>query len=219
MTGAVEIEEDEMLIFALKEDVSALSCENKVTGNTAEEPEMAGGDAGLSEPSGAVIRFDTLEFRAFVPDSPAEKSFLRSGFEKTGRQIRLGKLRPWKELSPELLHFSGMGIYRGTVMLPRRKEGYSYILELGEVSDTFTVSVNGREAPFPDQVMKRADITRLLREGENKLEIVVVSNLYNCLFHKNMDSFGISIPYLPREYGIWESDGRSMEIRCRKEVE
>ena len=78
--------------------------------------------------------------------------------------------------------------------------------------DTFRVYVNGQESAFPDQVRKSADITELIREGTNSLEIVVTSNLYNCLFTEGMTGLGLPLPYFPRNYGLWPEEGKPVRL-------
>lgn len=201
MAGTVQIEEDELLLFYMKKNQASDAC------FMAEERYY---DA---------VHFDSVELQAFGPETEGETSFLRSCFAKDGRVIKLGRLAPWKELEPELLHFSGRGIYRGTVTLADKRENCRYLLELGEVSDTFTVKVNGRETEFPDQVMKRVDITEFVGSGDNFLEAIVTSNLYNRLFHENMITFGIPVPYLPRDYGIWETKGKKIALLKQQVME
>ncbi len=79
--------------------------------------------------------------------------------------------------------------------------------------DTFTVKVNGKKAPFPDQVMKRLELTGLLRAGRNELEIQVVSNLYNKVFPGNKKEQRLPSVYLPRNYGIWETEYKKVQLK------
>ncbi|MCD8103565.1 MAG: hypothetical protein LUF35_00845 [Lachnospiraceae bacterium] len=41
----------------------------------------------------------------------------------------------------------------------------------------------------------------------------MTSNLYNRLFHENMNFYGMDIPYTPKNYGLWESEGKEMGIK------
>ena len=95
------------------------------------------------------------------------------------------------------------------------QKGERLMLCLGDVYDTFTVCVNGEQTLFPDQVMKRVDITDLAREGENTLEVRVVSELHNLLVGQAKDGGVPGIPapqYLPRDYGIMPSDMKPLEL-------
>lgn len=208
MGGNIIIEEDELILLVLNE------CEKaEIAQDTA--PELK---ENYEQKGQADIAFDMLELEKFQALQPKEISFLRSGFVKTDFKIRLNQPVPWKDIKPELQYFSGRGTYTGTIYLKEKRKDCSYILELGEVSDTFTVFINGKKTSFPDQVMKRVDITEQIHEGKNDFKIIVVSNLYNCLFHENMESCGIKLPYVPRKYGIWESENKKIEIRARIEV-
>lgn len=195
MFGYVDIQEDELILLC-----------------------MCDGEMSFSKENGSVIRygdavkFETLELHSFEPNTKGEMSFLRSGMEKRMRKIQLDGLLPWKDLAPELVYFSGEGIYRGVIRIDEKMTGSRYILYLGNVSDTFSVKVNDIQAEFPDQVLKRLDITEQLQEGKNKLEVRVTSNLYNRVFQKDMTCWGMPIPYIPRNYGIWEEEGKHVVL-------
>ncbi len=195
MTGWTDIQEDEMIIFTM------LPAQTK---SKAGEERLL-----LKYP----VYFSTLELEAFEPDSIQEVSFLRSHFTDDITTISLNELRPWRLLNAELRDFSGRGTYYGVIDIEEGTEVFlpcdrNYVLSLGNVSDTFAVWVNGYPADFPDQAMKRIDITELLHNGRNTLKIVVTSNLYNRLFSKG----AAKLPYLPRDYGIWESEYKKVEL-------
>lgn len=194
----VEIEEDEMLILAL------LPEERK-------EPE-AGILSFPTEAEGARITLSALTLYPFLPDAEGETSFLRSGFAKEGRTFLLEEPKPWRMLDPTLEHFSGKGVYEGTVSMTHLEQDAYYVLQLGNVCDTFSVIINGTPTAYPDQVMKRVDVTGLLRQGENHLRVEVVSNLYNALFHEGMFEDGQELPYRAKDYGIWEEEGKRIQL-------
>lgn len=199
MTGAVHIQEDEMLILAMMP--------HEIQGELVEERLL------LKRPIG----FTRLELESFEPDSLQEVSFLRSHFTEEKRVIDLKKLLPWRRLDAGLEHFSGRGTYYGVIdleeiMKDSMETGRKYILSLGNVSDTFAVWVNDILADFPDQVMKHVDITDLLHDGRNTVKVVVTSNLYNRLFRENIEYKNSVLPYLPRDYGIWESEYKKVEL-------
>ncbi len=207
MTGRVDIQEDEMILLVM----------------LPVETEREGSEYKLL--SKYSVHFNTLELEAFEPDSMQEVSFLRSHFTAEKTVIELKELLPWRQLNAGLEHFSGRGTYYGIIDLDEAVEdsihtsvhtGQKYILSLGNVSDTFTVWVNGYPADFPDQVMKRVDITGLLHKGRNTLKVVVTSNLYNCVFSEYMGKKHPALSYLPRNYGIWESEYKKVGLLVYK---
>jgi len=207
MCGTVNIEEDELLILMLQknekpEQYWRLDCSSRL--NKTENKIIS-------------VTFNKLELQEFIPNTSEETSFLRSHFSEEKKIYNLsGLLKPWKELDPSLQYFCGKGTYTGSVLIEEIDKKKRYILNLAEISDTFEVFVNGKETEFPDQVMKRVDITELLEEGLNEIKVVVVSNLYNCLFHENMTGVAsLPIPYSPKNYGIWETE----ENRCFIEIQ
>ncbi|WP_099467199.1 glycosyl hydrolase [Konateibacter massiliensis] len=196
MTGRIEIEEDEMVIFALFSGEMEEKEKAKVTVETYP------------------VQFTTLELEEFKPNAEQEISFLRSRFSADKIRIDLNSLMPWRMLDEKLEHFGGRGTYSGFIDIKDEKpDDRKYILSLGNVSDTFTVFVNDQPADFPDQVMKRVDITELLHSGRNTIKIVVTSNLYNRVF---VEDPAKGLRYLPRDYGIWENEYKKVELRVYK---
>ena len=162
---------------------------------------------GMRETVGEII-FETLDLEEFGPNEDVECSFLRSGFRKYGETLAIDlpdQLKPWRKIDAALRTFSGRGTYRGTIRLEKKEPGKRYILNLGNVCDTFRVQINGIETDFPDQVMKEADVTEFIQAGENTLEVIVTSNLYNKLFEEPIVWKGMCLPYTPKDYGIWET--------------
>lgn len=106
--------------------------------------------------------------------------------------------------------WSGRGTYTGN--FAGEAEG-RWILQLPEVCDTFTVKVNGMETAFPDQVMKRVEITDCVREGDNEIAITVVTNLYNDLVRPDAK---YPFPYWQKTYGMWETETKKLQLKHYK---
>ena len=88
-------------------------------------------------------------------------------------------LTDWTEHpDPAVRTYSGQAVYRNTFMVSRKG---SVTLDLGEVMVLATVRVNGREAGGVWTYPYRLDITDLVQEGENTLEITVFNNWRNRL--------------------------------------
>lgn len=95
--------------------------------------------------------------------------------------IKLTELCSWTELTM-LKNVSGIGRYRTSFNLESLLNGTQYaLLELGEVSDTFKVIVNGQELPAANQIDRCIFIERFLHQGENILEVEVATTLNNAL--------------------------------------
>lgn len=118
-------------------------------------------------------------------------------------------------INSDFEQFVGRGHYYGKVDVARLEEGRRYYFRAEHVCDTFRVKVNGVEADFPEQVKKETDITRLLQEGENVLEVTVTSNLYNKVVGAAKDEadfvFQTVMPFTQKSYGMWGKCG--IEIR------
>jgi hypothetical protein len=50
-------------------------------------------------------------------------------------------------------------------------------LDLGQVTDTFEVTVNGKMLPPPDQISRRLDLAGHLEEGTNTISVRVATTL------------------------------------------
>lgn len=214
MAGWLDIEEDEMILLAMD-----LSDVGQTKGQLAAKPDLCletqAGTMNTSSGNRVTVTFTELELESFEPIQKGEVSFFRSGFSGCKQCLKLEQLLPWRHLDHRLEHFAGRGTYYGFVNIEAFDPNRRYILSLGEVSDTFTVVVNGKAADFPDQVMKRVDITGLLHDGANELKVVVVSNLYNRLFSEHMPCWPMELVYVPRDYGIWESDTKQVGVFLR----
>lgn len=190
MTGKVELEEDQMIVLMMDLD------SEKINGRKISEDDVS-------------LVFHKLTLEEFGPDTEGETSFLRSSYKEEKKIFgfrELSQLKSWRELDPSLEHFVGRGIYSGEIIINSEQENARYVLELGNVCDTFHVKINGEEAHFPDQVLKQVDITELLHSGKNTVEVTVTSNLYQKFFYNGFTCMGMPVPYVPKDYGIIYSE-------------
>ncbi|MFD0478694.1 hypothetical protein ACFQ0B_68760 [Nonomuraea thailandensis] len=97
------------------------------------------------------------------------------GPEPAVHSLRLDRLVPWSQI-PGLADVSGVGTYTTTV----EADGPAY-LELGEVSDTCRVSVNGRRLDPVDQIHPVLDLGPHLGRGPNTIQVEVATPLGNRL--------------------------------------
>ncbi|MFD7712575.1 glycosyl hydrolase [Streptomyces sp. NPDC059786] len=95
--------------------------------------------------------------------------------------VTLDALTPWSKVT-ELADVSGIGRYRTTLTLGDAwTGGHGARLELGTVTDTCRVTVNGHRLPPVDQIHPVADLHGLLKRGRNVIEIEVATPLGNRL--------------------------------------
>lgn len=87
------------------------------------------------------------------------------------------RLIDWsKHSDPGIRYFSGTATYRHSVTLPARpRTGERVMLDLGEVHDLATVSVNGREIRTLWHSPFRVDITDAVRSGSNDVRVEVIN--------------------------------------------
>lgn len=195
MQGSVSIGEGELVILRVATNEAPDCCEKQMP--------------ALPMSRQIDVHLSTLTLREFGPATPGEGSFLRGKF-KEPRVLSISMPLPWCELETGLAVFSGEGIYGGGFVLPSGGKVARATLRLDRVCDTFSVKINGRMSAFPDQTKKQVDITALLREGHNDVEITVYSTLRNALLKDFADSpKGPQgrLDTAPQKYGVWRDNG------------
>lgn len=114
-------------------------------------------------------------------------------------RLSISPLAPWPQL-PGLADAAGVGRYTTTVHIDH---GWSSVdgafLDLGEVLDTFRVSVNGRRMPPADLLGTVVDLGDSLRPGDNLLEVEVATTLINRLRVVQPDVYGVAAS---QRYGL-----------------
>ncbi|MET7336513.1 glycosyl hydrolase [Nonomuraea sp. NPDC005650] len=114
---------------------------------------------------------------------------------KLEHSLDLDPLTAWTDL-PTLADVSGVGTY--TTRVEVDWEGGAY-LELGEVTDTCRVRVNGRRLDPVNQINPVVDVGPYLRRGANTIEVEVATPLGNRLRAADPAVYG----GLPRQpYGL-----------------
>ncbi|MFD7134305.1 glycosyl hydrolase [Streptomyces sp. NPDC059894] len=95
--------------------------------------------------------------------------------------VDIDQLRPWTDI-PELKDTSGTGTYTTTVTLPATwKKGTGARLDLGQVTDSYALTVNGTKVTAVNQLNATADIGAYLHAGRNTLTVRVSTTLINRL--------------------------------------
>ncbi|MGW3458981.1 hypothetical protein ACWDE9_05070 [Streptomyces olivaceoviridis] len=125
-----------------------------------------------------------LEVEDWYPGSTATRT------ERVRRTLTLDALAPWSKI-PELADSAGVGRYRTGVTLPDDwTASHGAVLELGQVSDTVRVTVNGTSVPAVDRLHPVVDVGPYLRGGDNSIEIEVATPLINRLRVAQPSVFG-----------------------------
>ena len=102
-----------------------------------------------------------------------------------------GELLPWIEISDDLTGASGVGTYTATITVPEDfdAETDGYVLNFDEVTEVYTVSLNGVQLPGANQNIPSVDVSEYLKPGINTLEVQVASGLFNAVqFYNTADS-------------------------------
>jgi hypothetical protein len=156
----------------------------------------------------------------FNPSSKAQGALNISEFAQPDNQIAIGKdgwkfhgtgigpgskpqtvdlsfasLEDWT-MDDRLKNFSGRGQYTTTFDVPASLlEGHRrLVLDLGAVGNAAEVTINGKAGPNLLLVPYKADVTALLHEGENTLQVTVTNAIYNAI-----SANGRSADYYPEQ--------------------
>ncbi len=89
-----------------------------------------------------------------------------------------GPLFDWRS-NPTLRYSSSQGSYHAQFTLPALAAGSAYLLSLGKVYFTAEVKLNGQPLPVFLAAPYRADVTSLLKPGQNTLDVTVTPALRN----------------------------------------
>ena len=103
--------------------------------------------------------------------------------KKTNISVGKTELRPWKDIPEVGPDVSGVGYYTTTVNLPDGPAADERIvLSVGSTNtQTTAVYVNGEKADNMDMNALTADVTELLKQGDNEICVEVSSSLNNRL--------------------------------------
>jgi hypothetical protein len=132
------------------------------------------------------------------PANPYDTTFGAAAAEtrKTKLEMDLDALKAWPEI-PQLQNVSGLGTYSTTVDLPAGwTSANRAVLNLGEVFDSFTLTVNGQPVSI-DQLAAAADIGPYLKAGRNSITVRVATTLNNRLakIDEGVANRGLVQPY------------------------
>lgn len=155
------------------------------------------GNLTIPEPSGPfAIRDWTLTVKAIQPPATGSIVFRDSKWNTVGTYKLGDQLKPWNEIDSSLSRISGTGLYEGSFRLDKGWErGGGAYLDLGDVSDAFSVSINGTLLPPFDQSRSMIDIGSFVKSGLNNISIQIATTLFNAAIESK------------KQYGLVGTDG------------
>lgn len=129
-----------------------------------------------------------LKVEDWQPVNPYATTFGTAATEtqKLASELTLPGLKAWPDI-PALQNTSGLGVYTTSFDLPSNwTKAHGAHLSLGEVFDTFTVTVNGTPVSL-DQISAAGNIGAHLKAGRNTLVVRVATTLNNRLVKLDED--------------------------------
>lgn len=129
-------------------------------------------------------------------------------------EYSIGDVKYWTSLEDSLLKVNmGTACY-ATKFDIEKNEGKRYVLSLGDVRETATVRINGKEVATLWAVPYRCDVTEYLVSGENNIEVDVTGLPANRIAKMDRDSIVwrkfkeinlVDINYKKTGYGHWDT--------------
>lgn len=169
----------------------------------------AGESVVLSSSDGGT---QTVSLAARPADVTLRRSWAVSFTDGRGAPQRavFERLVSWPEHSdPSIKYYSGTAVYRTTFEATAAPPGRTAILDLGDVADIAELSVNGQSAGVLWKPPFRADVTRLLRNGSNAIEVRVANRWINRLIGD--ESVPVEYAYQPPGRSKF-TDGRLLTL-------
>lgn len=96
--------------------------------------------------------------------------------------VKMTDLQDWSESSYERIkYYSGKAVYKNSIIIEKIPADETIFLNLGRVSVMAEIRINGQKAGAVWTSPWQAEITKLLKPGENIIEVDVVNNWVNRL--------------------------------------
>jgi hypothetical protein len=150
-------------------------------------PMAAGAPVMTAEAKAAGRRIDltNLKWHLSVEDWKPANPYGATGAQaaetsKQAVQLDVDGLKPWPQI-PAIKDVSGIGTYTASFDLPADwKPGSAATLNLGEVFDSFTLTLNGKNLPV-NQISAVVEAGPYLHAGANRIQVRVATTLNNRL--------------------------------------
>ncbi len=115
--------------------------------------------------------------------SPWEVRFESDGIKRgPAEPVVFEKLQDWTQHADERIrYFSGTATYKTTIYVAKQPKNNKLYLDLGNLSAMTKVKVNGQNAGGAWAAPYRVDITKLVKEGDNTVEVEVCNTWMNRL--------------------------------------
>ncbi|WP_197088544.1 glycosyl hydrolase [Rufibacter radiotolerans] len=126
---------------------------------------------------------------------------------------KLTQLKSWTELADKKAEaFSGTGEYTITFTMPSKK-AEEYVLDLGKVSETAKVWINGQEVGYLNSIPFQARVGQYLKPGKNTMKIEVANLMANRIRYMDQNKIQwrnyheinfVNINYKPFDASVWK---------------
>lgn len=186
----VHVQESAEGVSAVMEDANSLTVSRSFD-QESRSIHLSNGDsvtlAPMLTPAFALNNW-TLIVESWTP--PSDIYNIELGPTRSNSTFQVPTLLPWNQISSSLANISGVGYYTTTFTWPPQNVSSSSssqtnvsgaIIDLGQITHTARVSVNGQKLPPLDISWARYDIGSLLQTGQNTVQVVVSTPLGNGL--------------------------------------
>ncbi len=141
--------------------------------------------SALVKTTAAPIDLTNAKWHLSVEDWKPANPFGAAGAQgaETSKQtvaLDIDGLKPWTQIA-QIKDASGIGTYTTIITLPADwKTGTAATLKLGEVFDSFKLTINGQVVPI-NQISATTEVGPYLKAGSNSVEVRVATTLNNRL--------------------------------------
>ncbi|KAJ5930057.1 secreted protein [Penicillium verhagenii] len=207
----IHIQDTEIPILPTKGDSKSLTVLRSFDEKTREITLSTGKKASLSPMSTKSFTLDNwkLEVEAWTP---LPDFYDVEGATKTNKTFHTSSLIPWNQISDTLTNTSGVGYYTTTFAWPPSSSSSvsGAFIDLGPITHTARVIVNGHQLPTLDISWAKANIGSFLQRGTNTVQVVVSTTLGNVLrtYWDSIETSGklavdvLADPPAVEEYGL-----------------
>ncbi|KAJ6028025.1 secreted protein [Penicillium herquei] len=115
--------------------------------------------------------------------TPLPDLYDAEGQTRKNETFQISSLVPWNQISSSLRNVSGIGYYETSFnWSPSSTANVSgAFIDLGPITHTVSVTINGQQLPTLDITWARRDIGQFLRKGKNTVQVTVSTTLGNGL--------------------------------------
>ncbi|KAJ5639241.1 uncharacterized protein N7484_007103 [Penicillium longicatenatum] len=180
--SSVHIQDTTIPVLPTTSDTESLTVLRSFDQKSREIRLSTGKKASLSSMSTKPFTLDNWKLNV-ESWTPLPDFYNAEGATRTNQTFHIPSLVPWNQISHTLANVSGIGYYTTAFTWPPASSSSvsGAFIDLGAITHTARVMINGHHLPPLDISWARADIGSFLQHGKNIVEVIVSTTLGNVL--------------------------------------